>query len=117
MDGRRPARAGAQNPAYRPTRPPPMALTCAFAMSLSGGGTLGAQPRQPERVIQRVTSPPAGLGNKVAVQVHGGGDRLVELRAACAASFALAARVAARHRGLRPRFGSHWLAAATRPGD
>src|ERR1022692_4143204 len=23
MDGRRPARAGAQNPAYRPTRPPP----------------------------------------------------------------------------------------------
>jgi hypothetical protein len=23
MDGRRPARAGAQNPAYRPARPPP----------------------------------------------------------------------------------------------
>jgi hypothetical protein len=25
MDGRRPACAGAQNPAYRPTRPPPAA--------------------------------------------------------------------------------------------
>jgi len=28
MDGRRPAQAGAQNPAYRPTRPPPESLTC-----------------------------------------------------------------------------------------
>ena len=28
MDGRRPANAGAQNPAYRPTRPPPVPLTC-----------------------------------------------------------------------------------------
>jgi len=32
MDGRRPARAGAQNPAYRPPRPPPPPLTCGCAV-------------------------------------------------------------------------------------
>src|SRR5215510_7312088 len=48
MDGRRPASAGAQNPAYRPARPPPPPLTCALTGSRSGGGTLGAHPRQPE---------------------------------------------------------------------
>src|SRR6478735_3780719 len=29
MDDRRPAQAGAQNPAYRPTHPPSTSLTCA----------------------------------------------------------------------------------------
>src|SRR5215475_9360614 len=47
MDGRRPARAGAQNPAYRPTRPPPTTLTCDSIASwalgaLSRHGSIGA---------------------------------------------------------------------------
>src|ERR1700736_6350253 len=32
MDDRRPARAGAQNPAYRPAHPPSATLTCAGAI-------------------------------------------------------------------------------------
>jgi hypothetical protein len=34
MDDRRPARAGAQNPAYRPARPPPTPLTWRYAIGL-----------------------------------------------------------------------------------
>jgi hypothetical protein len=39
MDGRRPAQAGAQNPAYRPARPPPIPLTCGAAGFKIGRGT------------------------------------------------------------------------------
>src|SRR5215471_4278437 len=42
MDGRRPARAGAQNPAYRPARPPPAPLTCGAAEFKIARGTTGA---------------------------------------------------------------------------
>src|SRR5260221_2411096 len=42
MDGRRPARAGAQNPAYRPARPPPTPLTCDTAEFKIGRGASGA---------------------------------------------------------------------------
>src|SRR5216684_7570037 len=39
MDGRRPARAGAQNPAYRPTHPPPTSLTCTETQAVRLWGT------------------------------------------------------------------------------
>jgi hypothetical protein len=43
MDGRRPAQAGAQNPAYRPTRPPPRDMTSTDAALPSGSGTFRAR--------------------------------------------------------------------------
>src|ERR1700761_22883 len=48
MDGRRPASAGAQNPAYRPTRPPPTVLTCTSVIPAASRGTLGARARHTE---------------------------------------------------------------------
>jgi hypothetical protein len=67
----------AQNPAYRPTHPPFIALTWNGARlgrwRRHFGGTL--PPR--ERPIERIACPAAGLGDQMAVQVDGGGDRLV----------------------------------------
>ena len=38
---------------------------------------MGAHPREAERVVQRITGAPACLGDKVAIQIHRGSDRLV----------------------------------------
>jgi hypothetical protein len=77
MDGRRPVNTGAQNPAYRPTRPPPIALSCGSAIPAIVRGTFGAHGLDTERTVEGVTGPAAGLGDQVAVQVHGGSDRAV----------------------------------------
>ena len=45
MDDRRPAQAGAQNPAYRPAHPLHTHLTCDGARFSGSGGTLGAHHR------------------------------------------------------------------------
>jgi hypothetical protein len=49
MDDRRPAKAGAQNPAYRPAHPPVAAVTCAAticrSLSILLGGESGDLPR------------------------------------------------------------------------
>jgi hypothetical protein len=37
----------------------------------------GTSPLRGERPVERVAGPAAGLGDQVAVQVHGGRDRLV----------------------------------------
>jgi hypothetical protein len=50
MDGRRPAQAGAQNPAYRPTRPPPDDQPASAASAGSGQiRTLGAFDIAPKK--------------------------------------------------------------------
>ena len=64
----------------RPTgrlHPPHMPLTWAGLWSLSGRGTFGAHARRSERSVERVAGTAAGLGDQVAIQVHGGRDRLV----------------------------------------
>src|SRR6266566_3996834 len=59
MDGRRPARAGAQNPAYRPARPPPMVLTtCTHSAGLAELARVGAVDVE---VPGRRHEPPAGM--------------------------------------------------------
>jgi len=56
MDGRRPAQAGAQNPAYRPTHPPygdadPQYIN---AHTLSEGTFGHTRPSSPERLVERI---------------------------------------------------------------
>src|ERR1700722_10790863 len=67
-------RAGAQNPAYRPARPPPALLTCISAGDISVGGT---HARSCECLVQRVPGAATSLRNQVPVQVYGRGDGLV----------------------------------------
>ena len=59
-----------QYPGYRPTRPPPMALTCGLAVNVAVRGTSGAHGRGSECVVEGIACPAAGLGYEVAVQVH-----------------------------------------------
>src|ERR1035438_6024588 len=56
MDGRRPASAGAQNPAYRPTHPPPTSLTCADTQAGRLPGTFRAQWPRFARCQARIDS-------------------------------------------------------------
>jgi hypothetical protein len=67
----------AQDPAYRPTRPPLTALTLRSAVVAVVQGTFGAHGPGTERTVEGVASTAAGLGDQVAVQVDGGGDRAV----------------------------------------
>ncbi len=77
MDGRRPAFAGAQNPAYRPARPPPVPLACGAVMIMRSQPTSGHRQRGTECFVKRVTSPAAGLRHQMTVQVNRGCNRLV----------------------------------------
>jgi hypothetical protein len=71
MDGRRPASAGAQNPAYRPARPPPTLLTCISAgLSSIRGHIGGTHARSGECLVQRIPGAATGLRDQVPVQVH-----------------------------------------------
>src|SRR5215469_3784131 len=61
MDGRRPAQAGAQNPAYRPAHPPPIAPTWGLALLAPPddlGRTLLAHLSQWSAFDAVLTSPP-----------------------------------------------------------
>src|SRR5580704_5997177 len=64
----------------RPTgRLTPLICLCTGARlwSLSGRGTFGAYACRSERSVERVAGTAAGLADQVAIQVHGGRDRLV----------------------------------------
>jgi len=79
MDDRRPAQAGAQNPAYRPAHPPSYGLDLRRSITRGSGRAHSGHMclRAAEGAIERVTRAAGGLRDQVTVKVDSGRDRLM----------------------------------------
>ena len=78
MDDRRPAKGGRTEPGLQASSPAAHSSDLGFQLLLVMiGAHSGHIHVRGERLLERITSPAAGLGHQVTVQVDGGRDRLV----------------------------------------